>query len=215
MNTTQFINWLPELLQGLGLTVGASLVCIATSVLWGCLIASLASLRNPVLTPILRAYTSIFRNSPLLVQLFFCFYGLPFLGVNLSALACGILAVTLNEGAFIAEIVRGAIRNVPKGEIEAAYSLGLTRPQVVARVIFPLAVRASVPMITGQASIVIKDTSLFSMIMILDLTRAGDRFYSRYFSVSSIWIVAVIYIALFLIFNTAGRLIERRVKVRR
>ena len=100
MNTTQFINWLPELLQGLGLTVGASLVCIATSVLWGCLIASLASLRNPVLTPILRSYTSIFRNSPLLVQLFFCFYGLPFLGVNLSALACGILAVTLNEGAF-------------------------------------------------------------------------------------------------------------------
>ena len=81
--------------------------------------------------------------------------------------------------------------------------------------IFPLAVRASVPMITGQASIVIKDTSLFSMIMILDLTRAGDRFYSQYFSVSSIWIVAAVYIALFLLFHTAGRLVERRVRVRR
>ena len=215
MNVQQFLSWLPELLQGLGLTVGASLVCIATSVLWGCLAAGLAGLGNPVLTAVIRVYTSVFRNSPLLVQMFFCFYGLPFLGIHLSALACGILAVTLNEGAFVAEIVRGAIRNVPRGEVEAAKSLGLNRLQVMGRVVFPLAVRASVPMITGQASIVIKDTSLFSMIMILDLTRAGDRFYSQYFSVSSIWIVAAIYIALFLLFHTAGRLVERRVRVRR
>lgn len=215
MNATQFMNWLPELLEGLKVTIGASLVCIVTAVIWGCIVASMISLNNPVLSAVLRVYTSVFRNSPLLVWMFLFFFGLPFVGITLSAVACGILAITLNEGAFVAEIVRGAIRNVPKGEIEAAYSLGLNRFQVVTRIIFPLAVRASVPMITGQASIVIKDTSLFSMIMILDLTRAGDRFYSAYLSVSAIWIVALLYILLFLIFSAVGKLIERRVKVRR
>lgn len=215
MNANQFINWLPELLKGLEVTVGASLICIVTAVVWGCVVASLNCFHNPILSVLLRIYISVFRNSPLLVWMFLFFYGLPYIGITLSALACGILAITLNEGAFVAEIVRGAIRNVPKGEIEAAYSLGLTRLQVVSRIIFPLAVRASVPMITGQASIVIKDTSLFSMIMILDLTRAGDRFYSKYLNVSAIWIVALIYIILFLLFSTAGKAIERRVKVRR
>lgn len=215
MNSSQFIAWLPQLLQSLGVTVGASLACIATSIVWGCLVAALISLRNPILTPLLRLYTSVFRNSPLLVQMFFIFYGLPFIGISLPPLVCGILAVTLNEGAFVAEIVRGSIKNIPHGEIEAAYSLGLNKYQVVSRIIFPLAVRASIPMITGQASIVIKDTSLFSMIMITELTRSGDQFYSKYLNTSSIWFVAVLYIALFLVFNTLGKWVEKTVKVKR
>ncbi len=215
MNSSQFIAWLPHLLQSLGVTVGTSLACIATSIVWGCLVATLISLRNPILTPLLRFYTSVFRNSPLLVQMFFIFYGLPFVGISLPPIVCGILAVTLNEGAFVAEIVRGSIKNIPHGEIEAAYSLGLNKYQVVARIIFPLAIRASIPMITGQASIVIKDTSLFSMIMITELTRSGDQFYSKYLNTSSIWFVAVLYIVLFLIFNTLGKWIEKTVKVKR
>lgn len=215
MNSSQFIAWLPNLLQSFSITVGASLVCIATSIIWGCLVATLISLQNPILTPLLRLYTSAFRNSPLLVQMFFIFYGLPFVGISLPAIVCGILAVTLNEGAFIAEIVRGSIKNIPHGEIEAAFSLGLSKYQVVARIIFPLAIRASIPMITGQSSIVIKDTSLFSMIMITELTRSGDQFYSKYLNTASIWFVAVIYIALFLVFNTLGKQIEKAVKVKR
>lgn len=215
MNSSQFIAWLPHLLQSLGVTVGTSLACIATSIVWGCLVATLISLRNPILTPLLRFYTSVSRNSPLLVQMFFIFYGLPFVGISLPPVVCGILAVTLNEGAFVAEIVRGSIKNIPHGEIKAAYSLGLNKYQVVARIIFPLAIRASIPMIIGQASIVIKDTSLFSMIMITELTRSGDQFYSKYLNTSSIWFVAVLYIVLFLIFNTLGKWIEKTAKVKR
>lgn len=215
MTSLQFSSWLPILLHGLRVTVLASLAGIVTSIIWGCILASLRALEIKPLSMIIRAYTSIFRNTPLLVVMFFLFYGLPMINLDLSAIACGIIAITLNEGAFVAEIIRGAIQNVKKGEIEAARSMGLSRAQVVRHIIFPLAIRDSVPMILGQSSIIIKDTSLFSMIMIIDLTAAGRQFYAKYFNPTSIWIVGLVYIALFLIFSLIGRLIERKVRVNR
>jgi His/Glu/Gln/Arg/opine family amino acid ABC transporter permease subunit len=215
MNWMQFEAWLPELLNGVKMTVLSSVISAFTAVIWGSVIASLMALQNKFLSSILRIYISIFRNSPLLVQMFFFFYGLPYVGIVLSPLACGIWAITLNEGAFIAEILRGAIRNLPVGEIEAAYSLGLSKYQVIRKIIFPLGIRSSIPMIMGQCSIVIKDTSLFSLIMILDLTRAGVRFYTRTFNNASIWIVAVIYVALFLLFSYIGKYTEKKNIVRR
>lgn len=215
MTSLQFSSWLPVLLHGLRVTVLASLVGIVTSIIWGCILASLRALDIKPLSVIIRAYTSIFRNTPLLVVMFFLFYGLPMLGMDVPAIACGIIAITLNEGAFVAEIIRGSIQNVKKGEIEAATSMGLSRLQVVRHIVFPLALRDSVPMILGQSSIIIKDTSLFSMIMIMDLTAAGRKFYAKYFNPTSIWIVGLVYIALFLIFSLIGRVIERRVRVNR
>lgn len=215
MTSLQFSAWLPMLLSGLKVTVLASLAGIATSIIWGCILASLRALEIKPLSLIIRAYTSVFRNTPLLVVMFFLFYGLPMLEIDVPAVACGIIAITLNEGAFVAEIIRGAIQNIKKGEIEAARSMGLTRVQVVRYIIFPLAIRDSIPMILGQSSIIIKDTSLFSMIMILDLTAAGRQFYAKHFNPTSIWIVGLVYIALFLIFTLIGRLIERRARVHR
>ncbi len=215
MTSLQFSSWLPILLHGLRVTVLASLAGIVTSIIWGCILASLRALEIKPLSMIIRAYTSIFRNTPLLVVMFFLFYGFPMINLDLPAIACGIIAITLNEGAFVAEIIRGAIQNVKKGEIEAARSMGLSRAQVVHHIIFPLAIRDSVPMILGQSSIIIKDTSLFSMIMIIDLTAAGRQFYAKYFNPTSIWIVGLVYIALFLIFSLIGRLIERKVRVNR
>lgn len=215
MNAVQFSNWLPTLLTGLRTTVLASLLAIVTSVVWGCLLSSLQCLNHRLLTAVIRVYTSVFRNTPLLVVMFFIFYGLPLVGINIPAVECGILSVTLNEGAFVSEIIRGSVKNIPRGEIEAAQSLGLSPIQVVRRITFPLAFRASVPMLVGQSSIVIKDTSLFSMIMIMDLTRAGSQYYAKYFSATSIWIVGGIYIVLFLIFTLIGKWIEGSIAVKR
>jgi ABC-type amino acid transport system permease subunit len=147
--------------------------------------------------------------------MFFFFYGFPYIGIVFSPLTCGILAVTLNEGAFVAEILRGAIRSLPAGEIEAAYSLGLSKYQVIKKIILPLAIKSSIPMLIGQCSIIIKDTSLFSLIMILDLTRAGVRFYTRTFNNASIWIVAVIYVFLFLFLTYIGKHLEKKNIIRR
>lgn len=104
---------------------------------------------------------------------------------------------------------------MPRGEVEAAKSLGLGRLTIIRRITFPLAFRASIPMLLGQSSIVIKDTSLFSMIMIMDLTRAGSQYYATYFSPTAIWIVGVVYVAIFLIFTIVGRVVENKVVVKR
>jgi len=215
MNSVQFINWLPSLLEGLKITLSASVLSVFTSILWGAFIALLLAYDNKFLNPIIRAYVSVFRNAPLLVIMFFCFYGLPMVGLEWPALLCGVLSITLNEGAFVAEILRGSIKSLPAGEIEAACSLGLRKSQVVSRIIFPLAFRNSIPMLTGQASVMVKDTSLFSMIMIVDITRAGSMFYDKYLSSVSIWIVAALYIVIFLVFTWLGRLVERKAIVKR
>ena len=215
MNAIQFANWLPDLLSGLKITVLASIVAILTSVVWGCVLASLRCLNLRVLSAVIRIYIVIFRNVPLLVVMFFLFYGLPLVGVDIPAVFCGVISITLNEGAFVAEIIRGSIKNMPRGEVEAAKSLGLGRLTIIRRITFPLAFRASIPMLLGQSSIVIKDTSLFSMIMIMDLTRAGSQYYATYFSPTAIWIVDVVYVAIFLIFTIVGRVVENKVVVKR
>ena len=215
MNAMQFANWLPDLLSGLKITVLASIVAILTSVVWGCVLASLRCLNLRVLSAVIRIYIVIFRNVPLLVVMFFLFYGLPLVGVDIPAVFCGVISITLNEGAFVAEIIRGSIKNMPRGEVEAAKSLGLGRLTIIRRITFPLAFRASIPMLLGQSSIVIKDTSLFSMIMIMDLTRAGSQYYATYFSPTAIWIVGVVYVAIFLIFTIVGRVVENKVVVKR
>ena len=209
MNAIQFANWLPDLLSGLKITVLASIVAILTSVVWGCVLASLRCLNLRVLSAVIRIYIVIFRNVPLLVVMFFLF------GVDIPAVFCGVISITLNEGAFVAEIIRGSIKNMPRGEVEAAKSLGLGRLTIIRRITFPLAFRASIPMLLGQSSIVIKDTSLFSMIMIMDLTRAGSQYYATYFSPTAIWIVGVVYVAIFLIFTIVGRVVENKVVVKR
>lgn len=215
MNAIQFANWLPDLLSGLKITVLASIVAILTSVVWGCVLASLRCLNLRVLSAVIRIYIVIFRNVPLLVVMFFLFYGLPLAGVDIPAVFCGVISITLKEGAFVAEIIRGSIKNMPRGEVEAAKSLGLGRLTIIRRITFPLAFRASIPMLLGQSSIVIKDTSLFSMIMIMDLTRAGSQYYATYFSPTAIWIVGVVYVAIFLIFTIVGRVVENKVVVKR
>ena len=215
MNAIQFANWLPDLLSGLKITVLASIVAILTSVVWGCVLASLRCLNLRVLSAVIRIYIVIFRNVPLLVVMFFLFYGLPLVGVDIPAVFCGVISITLNEGAFVAEIIRGSIKNMPRREVEAAKSLGVGRLTIIRRITFPLAFRASIPMLLGQSSIVIKDTSLFSMIMIMDLTRAGSQYYATYFSPTAIWIVGVVYVAIFLIFTIVGRVVENKVVVKR
>lgn len=215
MSRIQFIEWFPTLLEGLGTTLFAAVVSIIAAIIVGSFIAILVAYDNRGLSAICRVYISVFRNTPLLVIMFFFFYGLPIINVTWPALVCGIAAITLNESAFVAEILRGAIKDIPRGEIEAACGLGLTKFQVVSRLVFPLAFSNAVPMLTGQASVIVKDTSLFSIIMVMDLMRAGNKFYEKYLNSSSIWIVAIIYVLIFALITQLGRYLEKRVMVRR
>lgn len=215
MSSVQFFNWLPTLLEGIKITMITAVVGIFLSILVGAVVAMLMAYDNAVISAILRVYISIFRNAPLLVIIFFFYYGLPLINVTLSGMICGIISIALNEGAFVAEILRGSIKSIPVGEVEAACSLGLKKGTVVRKVIFPLAFKNSIPMLTGQASVVVKDSSLFSIIMVTDLMRAGNMFYEKYLNSASIWLVGAIYIIIFFIITFIGRMIEKRVMVRR
>lgn len=163
----------------------------------------------------LRVYVNIFRDTPLLVQLFLLYYGLPFIGINFSNFWCAVIGVTLNEGAFLSEIIRGYIETIPKGDWEAGESLGLHKLQVITHCIFPQAIREAVPALTGQISIIIKDTSLFSLIMITELTRISDSIYTKTFDTSGFIISAILYILIFLVLTVISHFIETAVRIKR
>jgi len=133
----------------------------------------------------------------------------------MSSFFTGVLAITLNEGAFFAEIIRGSINGVPKNDWEAAESLGLGRGRILTNVIFPQALRNAIPALTGQISLVIKDTSLLSMIMIVELTRVGSMIYNQYFDLTGFIFAAALYVVLFIGINRASFVLENRSRVRR
>ena len=208
-------QWWPNIVQALGITIEITLLAGALSILVGLTVAALQTLGVPSITTVCRIYVSIFRNTPLLVQLFFLFYGLPSLGIRMSPFVTGVLGITLNEGAFMAEIFRGNILAINQGDWEAAESLGLSPLQVLYHVILPQALRDSLPAITGQLSIVIKDTSLLSLIMIVELTMVANQIYSRLFDLTGFSVALGLYILLNLFMSGISKITEKRVRVRR
>ncbi len=208
-------EWLPIFFEALILTIKISAVSAVFTLCLGSIVASAMSLGNRPLNYILQAYVSIFRNSPLLVQLFFFFYGLPLIGIRISSFITGVMAITLNEGAFVVEIIRGSINGIPKNDWEAAESLGLSRFQILRKVIFPQAFRNSIPALTGQISMIIKDTSILSLIMLVELTRVGNMIYNKYFNFTGFIFAAFLYIVIFIVINNLSFILEKKYRVRR
>jgi cystine transport system permease protein len=122
-----------------------------------------------------RVYISVIRGTPLLVQLFVIFYGLPSLGLVISPWPSAILAFTLNVGGYAAEVIRAAILSVPKGQWEAAYMIGMPRSTALRRIILPQAARVSVPPLSNTFISLVKDTSLASLILVTELFREAQR----------------------------------------
>ena len=137
--------------------------------------------RNKLLRQAVGAYVELIRNTPFLVQLFFIFFGLPSLGIRLNNLAAAALAMTLNMAAYGVEIMRAGLDAVPKGQWEAADSLGLTRYRVFVAVIMPQALRVIFPALSGQIVITMLESAVVSQIAVRDLTYEGDILQARTF----------------------------------
>ena len=164
------LDLLPPLLRGLGdtarLALGGSLLGAVAA-----LAAGLARVAGPRAVRALAAsYVEIFRGTSALVQLFWFYFALPFLGLELSAMAAGVLVLGLNSGAYGAEVVRGAIRAVPRAQWEAAQALGFSSGQTLARIIFPQAALAMMPPAGNLAIELLKNTALASMVTLSELT---------------------------------------------
>ena len=169
----QIIGWMPALIQSTGTTLALSVLSVAAALVFSVFLALGKISRNAVISGICRAYIFFFRGTPLLMQLFFIYYTLPQLvpALNIqSRFFAAWLAFTLNVAAYLAEIIRAAIESIDKGQMEASRALGLTHSQAMRLVIIPQAYRRMIPPICNEFVMVLKDTSLVSIIALTDLT---------------------------------------------
>jgi len=191
------IDTLPLLLQGLKMTIYISVVSIALSLIVGMLGAVIRTLKVPVLSQFVMIYVDIIRNTPLLVHVFFLYFGLPAFGIKLSATVVGIISLSLWGGAYAAENFRGGTDAVPKALIESGQSLGLSNLQIVRYIIIPLGFRISFPAFSNTAVSVIKNSAYMTSIGVAELTfMAVDRMAYDFKTYEMLLALTVMYLAL-------------------
>jgi cystine transport system permease protein len=165
----------PIVWGGLTGTIPLALASFAIGLVIALGIALMRLSGNRVVSGIARFYVSVIRGTPLLVQLFVIFYGLPSLGLVIDPWPSAIIAFSLNVGGYGAEIIRAAILSVPKGQWEAGYTIGMSRGTTLRRVILPQAARVSVPPLSNTFISLVKDTSLASLILVTELFRVSQQ----------------------------------------
>ena len=201
----------PVMFKATGLTLLFAVASMVLGLLLGAFIALLRVMRWPVLSQLAAVYVSAMRGTPLLVQVFIIYYGLPSIGIEFSPISAGILALTLNVGAYLSESLRGAIAAITQGQWLAGVSLGLTRTQTLRYVIGPQAMRPTVPSLSNSLISLIKDTSLVSVIAVTELMLATKELISTTFQPFPLYIAAAgVYWVLSLIFEQLQRFLERR-----
>ena len=158
-----------------------------------------------------KTFVWVIRGTPLLVQLFIIFYGLPSVGIMLDAFPAAVIAFAFNEGAYCAETMRGALESVPQGQLEAGYCVGMSWWQIMRRIVLPQALRTAVPALSNSLIGMIKDTSLASNITVAELFMAGQRVAARTYIFLPIYCeVAVVYLLFCTVITKLQSLLERR-----
>lgn len=170
------LQFLPYLIVGLRNTVLIGLIGILSATTFGVIVALARVSRFRPLSLSAAGYVAFIRATPLLVQIYFLFYGLPEFGILLPPFVVAVLALTLNSGAYAAEIIRAGIESIHKTQYEAADSLAMTYRQKMTYVILPQAFRKIFPPLVGQASYLVKDSALVSVMGTLDLTKSATTF---------------------------------------
>lgn len=169
---------LPVLLNGSVVTVELTVIAIICGCIIALIIAILKISSNKVLNYIGAFYTWIFRGTPLLLQLYVFYYGLPSLGIQITSIQAAVLGLSLNSGAYVAEIIRSGILAIDKGQFEASRALGFTYFQTMKKIILPQAFRVIIPPMGNEFIALIKDTSLVSVITMEELLRKAQLFVS-------------------------------------
>jgi cystine transport system permease protein len=201
----------PVMLRGVGYTLVFALSSMVLGLALGALVALIRVLKLPGLSQLAAVYVSALRGTPLLVQVFIVYYGLPSIGIEFSPLTAGILALTLNVSAYLSESLRGAVLGIGQGQWLAGTSLGLDRAQTLRWVIFPQALRSAVPSLSNSLISLIKDTSLVSVIAVTELMLATKELISTTFQPFPLYLAAAgIYWLLSLSFEQVQRRLERR-----
>lgn len=202
---------LPTLLLGARLTIGFALAAMVLGLPLGLVVALLRLYAPTWLRWVTALYVSFIRGTPLLVQIFVIYYGLPSFGLTLSPVASGVLALTLNAAAYLSETIRAAVLSIPKGQHEAAYSMGFSKLQTMQLIILPQAARVALPSLGNSLIGLVKDTSLVSVITVVELLRSAQLVIARTFEPFGPYLAAaLIYWAI----SSLLEVVQRKLEVR-
>jgi His/Glu/Gln/Arg/opine family amino acid ABC transporter permease subunit len=169
------VDYLPEFWRGARATIFYSVASLGLATVIGLIVALARISRLAPLRAIARAYVDVIRGTPALVQIFFIYFGMPALGINLSAPVAAVIALAINSGGYLAEIFRAGIMGVDPGQTEAGRSLGMSEGQTMRRIILPQAALLVVPPTAGEFTNLVKGTSLLSTISVSELTRVAQQ----------------------------------------
>jgi len=203
---------LPTLIEGFWTTLLLAVCAAIMSTIIGLLIAVFRSFNNAVLNVFIIGYVDFFRAMPIIVLMMLIYYALPFMGIRLSAIMSGILALGLNSSAYVSEIFRAGFLSIKKGQIEAAHALGLNGLQTMRLVILPQAFRVVIPPLVGNYVASAKDTALASSISIIELLKAGLSQKSLLANPSPLIFVTVLYLIMFVPLTQFSGYLEKRMK---
>ncbi|MCT1368274.1 MULTISPECIES: amino acid ABC transporter permease [Kocuria] len=202
---------LPQLLMAtIKVTIPLSIIAFILALIVAVLATSMRMGRVVVLQWISRFYVWLFRGTPILVQLFIIFYGLPAIGITLSAWTSAIIAFTLNTGAYAAETLRASVQSIPRGQLEAAKTLNFTSWQTLRHVIAPQAMRIALPPLGNDLIDLVKGTSLVMVITLSDVFQVGRQIAATNFQPLALYMeVAVIYLVIFTILSFIQSRVEK------
>lgn len=213
MDFTIIRSYFPLFLKAFMLTVKIGWIGIALSIVIGVLAAFVLYFKIPMLSVVVKCYVELFRNTPLLVQLFFLYYALPVLGVRVSAEICGMAGLGLLGGSYMTESFRSGLEAVPVSQMESAYSLGFKRTQMFLYIILPQAIAVSVPAVFANIIFLLKETSVFSAISLMDLMfQAKDLIGLYYNTTESLSLLVLFYLFMLLPVSFLGTVIEKKLR---
>lgn len=207
------LEYAPMYMQAAWITVSMALLGILCSLVIGLLGSLVIYYRVPVLRRIVVAYVELSRNTPLLVQLFLLYFGLPKLGVVISSEVCAVIGLAFLGGSYMTEAFRSGMESVDKGQLESGLSIGLTKFQTIRYVVFPQAVSVSVPSLCANVIFLIKETSVFSVVALADLMFVAKDLIGLYYKTNEALLLLVAsYLIILLPISIIASVLERRVR---
>lgn len=205
---------LPNLLDGLNVTLLLTFVSILVGLVIGITLALGRVYGNRIISSICIGYIEIIRGTPLLVQLFLFYFGMPALGIGMTPLSAALLGLSLNSGAYQAEYIRGSLQSIPSGQMVAARSLGMNKLHSIQNIILPQALRISIPAWSNELIYLLKYTSIAYLITVEELTAEGLFIAAKtYKYIEMFIIIAIIYLVLTILFTAIIDVIEKRLRI--
>jgi polar amino acid transport system permease protein len=213
LNWEVIASYLPLYEKAAVLTVKLGFIGIVFSIVIGLVCAVVQYHKVPILRVLVAIYIELSRNTPLLIQLFFIYYGLPKIGIKTDPATCGIAGLAFLGGSYMAEAFRSGLEAIEPIQTESAYSLGMSKLQTMWYVILPQAVSISVPAFVANVIFLLKETSLFSAVSLLDLMfTAKDLIGLYYKTTEALFLLVVFYLIILLPVSILGSLLERRLR---